>query len=105
MSETLINVIIQLVSGAIGGNAVGAGVKKFTLGPIGNSIAGAIGGLGGGQLLQMILGAGAAAGGASAGGLDVGGLVGQIVGGGAGGAILTFVVGLIRQSMSGQKSA
>src|SRR3546814_463172 len=104
MSESLINVIIQLVSGAIGGNAVAAGAKKYTLGTLGNTIAGAIGGLGGGQLLQALLGAGAAAGTASAGGLDIGALIAQVIGGGAGGAILTFVAGLIRQSITGHKT-
>ena len=103
MSESLINVIIQLVSGAIGGNAVAAGAKKYTLGTLGNTIAGAIGGLGGGQLLQALLGAGATAG-TAAGGLDIGALIAQVAGGGVGGAILTFVAGLIRQSMTGHKT-
>ena len=42
--DTLINLIIQVVAGAIGGNAVGAGVKDVNLGTLGNTIAGAIGG-------------------------------------------------------------
>ncbi len=105
MSATIINLIIQLVSGAVGGNAVAAGAKKISLGPLGNTIAGAIGGLGGGQLLQMLLGAGAAAGTASAGGFDIGALVAQVAGGGVGGAVLTAVVGAIKQAMAGQKAA
>ena len=36
--------IIQLISGAVGGNIAGAILKQFNLGPIGNSIAGLIGG-------------------------------------------------------------
>jgi hypothetical protein len=36
--------IIQLVSGAVGGNIAGAAMSKFNLGPIGNSIAGIVGG-------------------------------------------------------------
>jgi uncharacterized membrane protein YeaQ/YmgE (transglycosylase-associated protein family) len=43
--------IIQLVSGAVGGNIAGAAMSKFNLGPIGNSIAGIVGGGVGGQPL------------------------------------------------------
>jgi hypothetical protein len=35
--------IIQLISGALGGNAAGAASKDLSLGPLGNSIAGALG--------------------------------------------------------------
>jgi len=52
MSATLINIIIQIVAGAIGGNGAGAALKDMSLGPLGNTIAGALGGLGGGQLLS-----------------------------------------------------
>ena len=41
MSATLINLIIQLIAGAIGGNAAGATVKNLDLGALGNTIAGA----------------------------------------------------------------
>ena len=33
MSGTIINLIIQLIAGAIGGNAVGAATKNVNLGP------------------------------------------------------------------------
>src|SRR5712671_1261745 len=82
--ETIVNLIIQLIAGVVGGNAAGAALKDYNLGNLGNTIAGAIGGVGGGQLLQAIIPAIA---GAAGGGLDVGAIVGQIVGGGAGGAI------------------
>jgi hypothetical protein len=49
---TIINLIIQLIAGAIGGNAAGATIEKANLGTAGNTIAGALGGLGGGQLLS-----------------------------------------------------
>jgi hypothetical protein len=39
---------------------------------------------------------GAAPGGA---GLDIGALIGQLIGGGAGGAVLTLIVGMIRNKM------
>ena len=55
------SLIIQLIVGAVGGNAAGKAMPDKSLGTMGNTIAGAIGGLGGGQLLDMILGGGAMA--------------------------------------------
>jgi uncharacterized membrane protein YeaQ/YmgE (transglycosylase-associated protein family) len=43
MSATIINLIIQLIAGAVGGNAVGAASKDISLGTLGNTIAGAVG--------------------------------------------------------------
>ena len=40
----IIGLIIQLISGAVGGNVAGAAMKQYNLGTIGNSIAGLIGG-------------------------------------------------------------
>jgi hypothetical protein len=98
MSGTLINLIIQLIAGAVGGNAVGAGMKNVDLGTLGNTIAGAVGGAGGGTLLTALLpflqG--------TAGNVDVGALLGQAVGGGVAGAILTAIVGLVKNMASGQ---
>jgi hypothetical protein len=101
MSSTIINLIIQIIAGIVGGNAAAAGMKNVSLGTAGNTIAGAIGGLGGGQLIGLLLPA--LAGGAD-GGLDFGAIVGQLVAGGAGGAILTAVVGMIKNAMGGQKA-
>jgi hypothetical protein len=36
--ETIINLIIQLVSGVVGGNAAGAALKDYDLGTLGNTI-------------------------------------------------------------------
>lgn len=99
MSATLINLIIQLIAGAVGGNAAGAAAKDYDLGKLGNTIAGAIGGVGGGQILQAMIPMLA---GAAGGGLDIGAILGQAVGGGVAGAILTFIVGLLKNMMSGQ---
>ena len=44
MSGMLINLIIQVVAGAIGGNAAGAASQDVSLGTAGNTILGAIGG-------------------------------------------------------------
>jgi hypothetical protein len=99
--DMLVNLIIQLISGVVGGNAVGAALKDYNLGGLGNTIAGAVGGIGGGQILQALIPAIA---GAAGGGLDVGAIVGQIVGGGAGGAILTVIAGLIKSMMASQQT-
>ncbi|WP_395769716.1 hypothetical protein [Arenimonas sp.] len=82
--ESLLPMIIQLVSGAVGGNAAGAALKNLSLGNTGNSVVGAIGGL---------LGSMAASG-------QLEGMIGNIVGGGAGGAILLAIVGFIKKSMA-----
>jgi len=92
----IVPLLIQLVSGAAGGNVAGALLKKFSLGPIGNSIAGILGGGLGGQLLGA-LGVGGAD--AAAGGLDIGGIVSSIAGGGVGGGVLMSIVGLVRQQL------
>ena len=55
MSEILINLIIQAIGGAIGGNAIGATLKNMNLGPLGNTIAGALGGAGGGSILSALI--------------------------------------------------
>jgi len=86
--------IIQLISGAIGGNAAGAIFKNLSLGTIGNSLAGILGGVGGGQLLGAL---GLMAGG---GGLDLASIISSIASGGIGGGVLLAVVGLVKKMMS-----
>jgi uncharacterized membrane protein YeaQ/YmgE (transglycosylase-associated protein family) len=97
MSASLINLIVQLIAGALGGNAAGATMKNLDLGTLGNTIAGAIGGAGGGTLLTALLPMLQGA----ANNVDIGALVGQAVGGGVAGAILTAIVGLIKNAMAG----
>lgn len=85
--------IVQLASGAVGGNVAGAALKKFSLGTAGNSIVGILGGGLGGQLLSML---GMGGGG---GGLDVASIVSSVAGGGVGGAVLLAIIGAIRQAL------
>jgi hypothetical protein len=82
MSGSIVNLIIQLVAGAAGGNLAGSLLKQYNLGTLGNSIAGIVGG------------------GASGGGMDIGS-VAQVAGGGVGGGILLVLVGLVRQMLGG----
>jgi hypothetical protein len=103
----LVNLIIQLISGAVGGNIVGAAIKQLSLGPIGNTIAGVVGGGIGGQILSAVMGGSTVAAGAATTavgtGLDINAIVTQVVGGGVGGAIVMAIVGVIRQQMGGNK--
>jgi len=92
--ETWLPIIIQLVSGAVGGNVAGALLKKLSLGTIGNSIVGILGGGLGGYLLSLL---GVATG---TGGMDVAGIIGSIAGGGVGGGALMAIVGVIKSAMS-----
>ena len=85
--------IIQLISGALGGNIAGSFMKDFSLGTLGNSIVGILGGGIGGQLLGML---GLAAGG---GGMDIGSIIGSIASGGVGGGVLLAIVGFIKKAM------
>jgi hypothetical protein len=90
------SLIIEAVSGAVGGNVAGAAMKEKSLGPVGNSIAGIVGGGLGGTILQMVMGTAAAGGG----GLDLQSILANVGGGGVGGAILMAVIGIIKNQMS-----
>jgi len=92
--ETLLPIVIQLISGAVGGNAAGAGLKNLSLGKLGNTIAGLIGGISGAQILALL---GILTGG---GGMDAAAIAGDVAGGGIGGAALVAIVGLIKNAMS-----
>jgi uncharacterized membrane protein YeaQ/YmgE (transglycosylase-associated protein family) len=92
----IISLIIELISGAVGGNIAGAAMKEKSLGTAGNSIAGIVGGGLGGTLLQAVLGSAAAGGGS----LDLTTILSNVAGGGVGGAILMAVVGLIKNAMA-----
>lgn len=88
--------LISLISGAVGGNIAGAALKKFSLGTLWNSVVGILGGGLGGQLLSA-LGLLGTAGGTS---MDLGSIVGNIASSGVGGAVLLAIVGWIKKAMS-----
>jgi hypothetical protein len=88
----IVSLIISLISGAAGGNIVGALVKKISLGVLGNSVAGILGGGIGSQILGGLLGGG---GGAAAGG----GVLGNVLGSGVGGAVLMAIIGIIKNML------
>jgi hypothetical protein len=101
MSELFINLLIQVVAGAVGGNVAGAALKDLNLGALGNTLSGAIGGGVGGQILTalvpMLAGAGT--------NFDIGALLGQAAGGGVAGAILTAVVGFVMNKTGSHTTA
>ena len=94
----IVGLIIQLVAGAIGGNVAGKANGKFDLGGAGNSIVGAVGGLVLGQIVQRVTGGAVTADQAAAAtqGLDIAGILSRLIGGGAGGAVLSAIVGAIK---------
>jgi uncharacterized membrane protein YeaQ/YmgE (transglycosylase-associated protein family) len=49
-----LNFVVILVSGVVGGNIAGAGLAEKSLGAVGNTIAGAVGGVLGGWILQAV---------------------------------------------------
>ena len=66
----------------------------FDLGTIGNIISGLVGGRVLGQIVTLALPSVVAA--AQSGNLSIGGIVSQVIAGGAGGAILTAIIGAIK---------
>jgi hypothetical protein len=87
-------IIINLVAGALGGNAAGKSSPTFDLGTLGNTIAGLVGGGVLGQIITLVWPAVATS--MQSGNFDIGSIVAQVVGGGAGGAILTAIIGAIK---------
>jgi hypothetical protein len=95
MSATLINLIIQIIAGVVGGTAAGSRMENVDLGGLGNAIAGALGGVGGGQILAALI---PALSGAQ--GVDLTSIIGQLAGGGVGGAVLTIIAGMLKNAMA-----
>ena len=87
-------ILINLITGALGGVATGKSSPTFDLGTIGNIISGLVGGGVLGQIVTLALPSVVAA--AETGHLSVGGVVSQLIAGGAGGAILTAIIGAIK---------
>lgn len=107
--EVIVPIIVQLIGGGIGGNVIAQIVKSLNLGPTGNTIAGAVGGLiltwiagkvpGLDALVGAATSATATAGAAApAGGLDAGALAGQGISGIIGGGVLTAIVAAIKNA-------
>ncbi|TPK91374.1 hypothetical protein [Mesorhizobium sp. B2-4-17] len=101
-TNTLLPIIIQIITGIIGGQAVGAAIKTAAMGQLPKILAGAVGGVGGAAILGSLLGGGtitpdAAAAATSSLGSALN--LKNIVGGAGGGAILTAIVGAVMGAM------
>src|SRR5258705_11960278 len=94
----IISLIIEAISGAVGGNVAGAAMKENSLGTLGNSIAGIVGGGLGGTILQMVMETAAAGG-----GLDLQSILANVAGGGVGGAILIAIVRILKDKMAAKE--
>ena len=94
----IVGLIIQLIAGAIGGNVAGKANTKFNMGGAGNSIVGAIGGVVLGQIIERVTGGAVTADQAAAAtqGLDIAGILSSLIGGGAGGAVLSAIIGMLK---------
>lgn len=89
--DNIVPLLIQLASGAVGGNLAGKLMPNSSLGTVGNSIAGILGGGLGGQLLGML-----GMGGAAGAGMDVSSIIQNLAGGGAGGGVLMAIIGVVK---------
>jgi uncharacterized membrane protein YeaQ/YmgE (transglycosylase-associated protein family) len=84
----IVSLIIWLIAGVAGGNAAGELLKgSYDLGP-GNTVAGAIGGVVGAQILQTLV--------PGLGGFDIRPILGQVIGAAASGAVLTIITGAVK---------
>ena len=93
----VVGLIVNLVSGGIGGNILGAAWKEKTLGALGNTIAGAIGGVAGTYILTAVgvlnsLGLGD---------MSIGTLASGAGTSAVSGVVLTAIVGMIKSAISG----
>jgi hypothetical protein len=87
-------ILINLVAGALGGVGAGKSSPTFDLGTAGNVVSGLIGGGVLGQIVTLLLPSVLAA--AQSGNVSVSSIISQAIAGGAGGAILTAVIGAIK---------
>ena len=91
----MLELIISLASGALGGNVAGKMMKNFDRGTLWNSVLGIVGGGLGGTILSSLTGGAVDAGSAA----SIGGIISSVASGGVGGGILLAIVGLIKNAM------
>ncbi len=93
----MVELIISLIAGALGGNVAGGLLKNLSLGTAGNSIAGILGGGLGSYLLGMM---GAPVDPAAVANLDIGAIISSVAAGGVGGGVLMAVLGVIKNMVA-----
>jgi uncharacterized membrane protein YeaQ/YmgE (transglycosylase-associated protein family) len=87
--------IISLLSGAVGGNVAGGLLKNYNLGTLWNSVVGILGGGIGGQILGAL-----GLGGTAAPTLDLGNILANVASSGVGGGVLMIIVGLVKKMVA-----
>jgi uncharacterized membrane protein YeaQ/YmgE (transglycosylase-associated protein family) len=88
-SSVIIDLIVLMLAGIIGGNAAGTSLPKYDLGRIWNTIIGAAGGAVGGEVLQTVM---QFVGGRS----EMASVITPLVAGGASGAVLTMLIATLK---------
>lgn len=108
----ILPLLIQIISGAAGGNIVGKLLKNVDLSKVLQTVLGGVGGGLGGLILKVLGVGGAAAAGAEAAdiagvlqSLDLEAILKAVGGGGAGGGILVALIGMIKKMMAGSNAA
>lgn len=93
---SIVNLLISLISGAIGGNVAGVAMKdKDSFGTAGNSVVGLLGGGLGSYILQA-LGILSQTGGS----LDLTSILAHVGSGGVGGAILLALASIVKNALA-----
>jgi len=92
----MLELLISLAAGALGGNGAGKILKNFDQGTLINSIVGILGGGLGGSILSALTGGALDAGSAS----SASGIIQALLAGGVGGGVLLPIVGFIRKLFS-----
>lgn len=87
-------ILINLIAGAAGGAGAGKASPQFDLGTIGNLVSGAIGGGVLGQVATLAMPAVMTA--VQSGNYSASGIISQVIASGAGGAILTAIIGAVK---------
>ena len=92
--EAIIPLIIQAVSGMVGGGVVGGMIKNAAMQMLPKLLAGGIGGIGGASILGSLMGGGDAS---SA--MDMGSIISNVGGGLVGGGALSGIAGMVMGAM------
>lgn len=101
----MLELVISLLAGAIGGNGAAKLLKQFDLGVLWNSVAGILGGGIGASIIAMLVGGAAPdAAMASDAALSIPGVINAVLSGGVGGGVLLVIVGLIKRAIGGAGS-
>jgi len=94
----MVSLVVQIISGVAGGNVAG-GLSKQGMGAVLNSIVGGVGGVVVGQILAALTGDQSLGQAGGDGSLDIPAIISSVIGGGAGGAVLTWVAGFIKSKL------